>query len=285
MGYRGQSKGMLVLAGLCVLAMLLSGFRSARAAVGESGADVPGAAVSVAAGQATAAGAGAGVARAAAALQDSLTLLTRLGTEAAAPGAPLRLVVKWQGEYSGAAPAEAAVQQLAVRLGLGEVRRSEEDGHETSRASKVPGGGTQVSLFWSGLGGGRSYCIVTFETADLTGSPELPAAAGEAGQAMREAGIAAEWNASLQAPAKESGGPQAVLLAAEQTIAAQLPGLQAEEDYTDETTSSRSYSVPGLQRTVSSGSHSLALQLAVHRNGNDDSNRVTLGLPLITIEY
>lgn len=281
MGYRGQNRGMLVLAGLCVLAMLLSGFRSARAAGGISGAEVPGASVSTSAVQNTAAGADA-----AAALPGSLALLTKLGTEAAAPGAPLRLVVKWQGEYSGAAPAEAAVQQLAARLGLGEVRRSEEDGHQTSRASKVPGSGTQVSLFCSGLGGGRSYCIVTLETADLMGSPELSAAAEAAGQVMREAGIAAEWNASLQAPAKESSGPQAALLAAEQTIAAQLPGIQAEEDYTeDETTSSRSYSVPGLQRTVSSGSHSLALQLAVHRNGNDDSNRVTLGLPLITVEY
>lgn len=273
MGNRGQSKGMLVLAGLCVAVMLLSGFRSTGTAGGNGLEDVS------AASAVTASSAGAGE------LEDSLALLTTLGREASAPGAPLRLVLKWQGEYSGEASADATVQNLSSRLGLGEVSISDEDGHLTSRSSAELSGGAQVSLFWSELGGGRSYCIVTFETADLMRSPELPAAADEAGKAMLQAGIAAAWNVSLQAPAKEQSGPQAALLATEQTLAAQLPGIHAEENYADETTSSRSYSVPGLQRTVSSGGHELALQLAVHRDGNEDRNRVTLGLPLITIEY
>ncbi|KHL92580.1 hypothetical protein QW71_28590 [Paenibacillus sp. IHB B 3415] len=301
MGNRGQSRVILVLAGLCVAVMLLSGFRSAGTAGGNGLQEVS--AVSAV----TASTAGAGE------LEDSLALLTTLGREASAPGAPLRLVLKWQGEYSGEASAEAAVQDLSARLGLGEVSSSDEDGHLTSRSSAelsggaqvslfwselgggrsycivtfetADGGGGQVSLFWSELGGGRSYCIVTFETADLLDSPELASAAGDAGKAMLQAGIAAEWNVSLQAPAKEQSGPQAALLVTEQNLAAQLPGIHAEENYADETTSSRSYSVPGLQRTVSSGGHELALQLAVHRDGNEDRNRVTIGLPLITIEY
>lgn len=273
MGNRGQSRVILVLAGLCVAVMLLSGFRSAGTAGGKGLEDVSAASAVIV----SSAGAGE--------LQDSLALLTTLGRGASAPGTPLRLVLKWQGEYSGDASAEAAVQNLSSRLGLGEVSSSDEDGHLTSRSSAELSGGAQVSLFWSDLGGGRSYCIVTFETADLLGSPELPAAADDAGKAMLQAGIAAEWNVSLQAAAKEQSGPQAALLATEQNLAAQLPGIHAEENYTDETTSSRSYSVPGLQRSVSSGGHDLALQLAVHRDGNEDSNRVTIGLPLITIEY
>jgi hypothetical protein len=193
--------------------------------------------------------------------------------------------LKWQGEYSGKASAEAVVQDLSARLALGEVSRTEEDGHMTLRSTGGLGGATKVSLFWSELGGGRSYCIVTFETADLLNSPELPAEADAAGQKMLQAGIAAEWNASLQGLAKEQSGPQAALLATEQVLAERLTGIAAEESYGDDTTSSRSYSVPGLQRTVTSGSHNLALQLAVHRNGNDNKNRVTIGLPLITIEY
>ncbi|MNP78674.1 hypothetical protein D3C76_1763460 [compost metagenome] len=61
--------------------------------------------------------------------------------------------------------------------------------------------------------------------------------------------------------------------------------MNPEESYEDNTTYSRSYSVPGLERTVRSGRHALALQLAVHTNGNNNANRVTIGLPLITIEY
>lgn len=303
MGNRGQGKGMLLLAGLCVVAMLLSGFRSAGAALEGSAAGAY-AAVSAAVNAGADAGfsggpeaagngalsgslnqAAAAGAAASGGLQDSLALLASLGSETSAAGAPLRLVLKWQGEYSGGMPAEAAVQKLAAKLGLGEISRTDEEGHMTSRSSMELRGGMKISLFWSELGGGRSYCIVTFETADLLGSPELPAAADNAGQVLHQAGIAAEWNASLQAAAKEQSGPQAALQTTEQTIAALLPGMQAEENYADETTSSRSYSVPGLQRTVSSGNHSLALQLAVHRNGNDNRNRVTIGLPLITIEY
>ncbi|ETT61009.1 hypothetical protein C173_27380 [Paenibacillus sp. FSL R7-277] len=267
MGNKGQSKGILVLvlAGICAL-MLLSGFRSAEPA-GRSG--VQSADASTAAGE----------------LQESLALLTTLGGQASAPGAPLRLVLKWQGEYSGEEAAEAAVQSLATRLGLGEMSSADEEGHRAWRSAAQLSGGTQVSLFWSELGGGRSYCIVTLETADLLGSPELPAAAADTEEAMLQAGIAAEWNAALQAPAKEQGGTQAALLATEQLMAAELPGIQAEESYTDISTSSHSYSVPGLQRTVSSGNHSLALQLAVHKNVNADENRITLGMPLITIEY
>lgn len=241
MGSRGQGKGTLVLAGLCVLAMLLSGFRSAGAAVGAGDQDVQGTTAAVltsapvTASAALAAPGTSGIpgavvqadlpgrldrASAAGVLQGPLAQLAALGGEASAPGAPLRLVLKWQGEYSGGLPAEAVVQNLSARLGLGEVSRTEEDGHMTSRSSGELRGGAQVSLFWSELGGGRSYCIVTFETADLPDSPELPAAAEAAGQTLRQAGIAAEWNASLQAPAREQSSTMAALLATEQRLAA-----------------------------------------------------------------
>ncbi|MEK4849983.1 hypothetical protein NST04_09030 [Paenibacillus sp. FSL H7-0756] len=266
MGNKGRSKGILVLvlSGICTL-LLLSGFRSAEPAGGSG----------VLKSASTTAGE----------LQKSLALLTSLGGQASAPGAPLRLVLKWQGEYSGEEAAETAVQSLSTRLGLGEISSADDEGHRAWRSATQLSGGTQLSLFWSELGGGRSYCIVTLETADLLGSPELGDAAADAGEAMLQEGIAAEWNASLQAPAKEQGGTQTALLATEQLLAAELPGIQAEESYADVSTSSHSYSVPGLQRTVSSGSHSLALQLAVHKNINADENRLTLGMPLITIEY
>lgn len=272
MGKQWLSKGILILAGICALAIVMSGFRSIVPAGGNPALG-PAAANTV-----RNDGAAEG-------LQDSLALLAKLGREASAPGAPLKLVFKWQGEYSGGAQADTVVQSLVSRLGLGELSRTDEEGHLTLRSESELGGDGRLSLFWSELGGGRSYCIVTLTAADLARSPELPAAAADAGRALQKAGIAAEWNASLQAPAKAQNEPQFALAAAEQVIAAQLPGMHAEEKYTDETTASRSYSVPGLARTVSSGSHSLALQLAVHRDVNEDRNRVTIGMPVITVEY
>ncbi|WP_238655446.1 YwmB family TATA-box binding protein [Paenibacillus piscarius] len=274
MSKQRQSKGILILAGICALAIVLSGFRSVALAGAGGDSVQKAAAANTVRNEAATAG-----------LQDSLALLAELGREASAPGAPLKLVFKWQGEYSGGAQADTVVQSLVNRLGLGQVSRTEEDGHLTLRSTAELGGDARLSLFWSELDGGRSYCIVTLAAADFAGSPELPSAASDAGQALQEAGIAAEWNASLQAPAKAQNGPQSALLAAEQVFAAQLPGIHAEEKYTDETTASRSYSVPGLTRTVNSGSHSLALQLAVHRDVNEDKNRITIGMPLITVEY
>lgn len=57
------------------------------------------------------------------------------------------------------------------------------------------------------------------------------------------------------------------------------------ESYEDVSTVSRSYAIPGIKRFVNSGDHKIALQVAVHKNDNDNSNRVTIGLPVITIEY
>lgn len=98
MGNKGRSKGILVLvlSGICTL-LLLSGFRSAEPAGGSG----------VLKSASTTAGE----------LQKSLALLTSLGGQASAPGAPLRLVLKWQGEYSGEEAAETAVQSLSTRLG------------------------------------------------------------------------------------------------------------------------------------------------------------------------
>ncbi|KWX77244.1 YwmB family TATA-box binding protein [Paenibacillus jilunlii] len=306
---RGAGKGAILLIGLGMAAVLMAGFRSPEgagssghlSAAADEGHAGSGSAVHPVFRQAGSSNLVQAQIRPSSAVTDeasspagsddegltsSLSMLTTLGRAATLPDSPLRLVLKWQGETSGVsgASAGAAAERLAGKLGLGTVSTSDEDGHMTSRAAAALAG-AKVSLFWSELGGGRSYVIVTFETADLRQTPELPAAAASAGQKLLQAGIAAEWNASLQGAAKEQGGAENALFSIEQTIQEQLPGMNPEESYEDDNTYSRSYSVPGLERTVRSGSHALALQLAVHTNGNNNTNRVTIGLPLITIEY
>ncbi|MNC26779.1 hypothetical protein D3C76_54810 [compost metagenome] len=284
---RGTGKGKLLLIGLFLAAGLMAGFRSPNAAGDASNVAQAQAGTSASAVHAHARQASSMDEAGTEGLVDSLALLTALGGAATLPDSPLRLVLKWQGETGSSASgvsAAAAAESLAAKLGLGAVSQSDEDGHMTYRAAAALAG-AKAALFWSELGGGRSYVIVTFETADLLQAPELPAAAEAAGQKLLQAGITAEWNASLQGAAKEQGGAEAALFSIEQSIQEQLPGMNPEESYEDDTTYSRSYSVPELDRTVRSGSHALALQLAVHTNGNNNTNRVTLGFPLITIEY
>lgn len=219
-------------------------------------------------------------------LKESLPLLSALGQNVTVSGTPLRLVMKWQGEYIQATTDTLdAAGKLSAELGLGQVSHTEEDGHMTYRAVAAPNSSYRTSMFWSELGNGSSYVIVTLESADLLKATGLQTAAEEAGVTMHKAGITAEWNVSLQGIAKAQGTPQTALNHSEESMVGQLSGVMAVESYEDETTYSRSYTVPGLERHVSSGDHAIALQVAIHKNGNDERNRITLGFPLITIEY
>lgn len=267
---RGRGKGTLLLLSLCTAATLVVGFRGgvakdspiASAAASDS-AIVPNS------------------------IKESLPLLISLGQKTTLPDSPVRLVLKWQGEYSedGSNTVEAA-EELATELGLGQISHSEEDGHSTYRfATDINDGYTQLSMFWSELESGRSYVIVTLETLDLHKATGFQSAAEEAGIIMQEAGIAAEWNVSLQGVAQEQGTPKAALLHTELIMADKLTGIQAVESYNDVTTNSRSYVVPRLERFVESANHSISAQVAIHKDGNQEINRVTIGFPLITIEY
>lgn len=234
----------------------------------------------------TNAAAASNLASGAAGLQHSLELLTQAGLEVTEAGTPLRLVLKWQGTYGG--DAEESVKEaslLSGQLGIDEAQPADEEGHATLRASGTRGAYTKVSMFWSGLEQGGSYVIVTLETSDLMNTTMFAAEAEQAGQLLQAAGISPVWNVSLQGEASLNEAPQEALSRIERIIARQFTGLKAEEHYEDETTGSLSYSVPGIERTVSSGDHRIALQTAVHKNGNNNRNRVTLGMPLITIEY
>ncbi|CAM4497224.1 YwmB family TATA-box binding protein [Paenibacillus typhae] len=312
---QGMGKLTLVMIGLSLLVLPLAGFASGagRTAADESAADT---ALSASSPEQ---------------LTRSLNLLATAGREITADGSPLRLVVKWQGEYRGKAadatdaadhaaataaaqamtnadaanaedhadavtaaqamsPIEAAdsaapAAQLAGLLGLGKLEAAEEDGHVTYRASRALDSTSTVSLFWSELGQDVSYVIVTVETKDLLQAEAVQTAAADAGAQMLAAGITPEWNASLQGTSLVHESPREALERAEGAITKRLGGLEAAESYEDVATYSRSYSIQGAQRYVNSGDNRIALQAAVHQNSNNNSNRVTIGLPLITIEY
>lgn len=255
-GRKSGIKGTLLVLILCCTALLLAGFRGE----GEKESQIV-------------------------QLKKSLPLLTSLGKSVTVPGSPLRLVLKWQGEYDGDGPeAGVTATNLSDDLGLGETSREDGGEHLTYR-SAADRAGFQTTMFWSELGDGRSYVIVTLETPDLLNAPDLQAEAEEAGAKLRKIGITAEWNTSLQGAAKEQEDPKKALQLTEQNMSAQLPELKVLESYEDETTASHSYSTSALLHSVISGNHKVALQTAIHQDAKEGSSRVTIGFPLITIEY
>ncbi|MNP79602.1 hypothetical protein D3C76_1774840 [compost metagenome] len=57
------------------------------------------------------------------------------------------------------------------------------------------------------------------------------------------------------------------------------------ESYQDEMTLSHSYRAPELGFDLVSGDHHIDLQIAVHQDELLGMNRITIGFPIITIEY
>ncbi|MBY9077371.1 YwmB family TATA-box binding protein [Paenibacillus sp. HN-1] len=217
---------------------------------------------------------------------ETLTRLAVIANRLTEPGSKVRVVLKWQGETETAqAEGASATAKLAEDLGLSHPAPADMEGHAAYRAAGESGG-VQIKTLETALDDGSSYVIVTLETADLAATEAaFRAGADAAGAALARAGIMADWNVSMQGTAPGQGDPQSALALAQRGIAAALPGLKAEESYVDAATASLSYSVPGLGRSIRSGDHLLGVQAAVHHDGIRDVNRVTIGFPLITIEY
>lgn len=61
--------------------------------------------------------------------------------------------------------------------------------------------------------------------------------------------------------------------------------MHTKERYTDATTVAISYEAPELPLMIQSGEHQVQMQMAVHEDKEQQDTRITLGFPLITIEY
>ncbi|WP_248549720.1 YwmB family TATA-box binding protein [Paenibacillus odorifer] len=218
-------------------------------------------------------------------LNHALVSLIDLGKETTVSDSPLRLVLKWQGESSSYADLSAEVAELSTSLGLNVPSGTEEDGHMTYRTEAVKPYESRLSLFWSELSAGNSYVIVTLDTADLQNEAGFQAAAREVSMILEQNKIKAEWNVSLQGSAQEQGAPEKVLAQTESLMDEQFEAVTGGESYKDISTVSRTYSIPNLNRSVMSGNQSVSAQIAVHHEDQKGTNRVTIGFPLITIEY
>lgn len=218
-------------------------------------------------------------------LNGSLMSLIDLGRKTTVSGSPLRIVLKWQGAISGYNDPSVEVAKLSTRLGLTVPSGIDEDGHMTYRSAAVKPYGSRLSLFWSELEEGNSYVIVTLDTADLKDEASFQGLADEVSTILEQSNIKAEWNVSLQGIADQQGGPEGVLSQTEGLLKEQFKAVDEKESYKDVATVSRTYSILDLKRSIVSGNHSVSAQIAVHQEDQHGTNRLTIGFPLITIEY
>ncbi|MMZ67315.1 hypothetical protein D1872_298920 [compost metagenome] len=70
-----------------------------------------------------------------------------------------------------------------------------------------------------------------------------------------------------------------------ENAAAQEFNMVQVESYDDFGTASRTYEVEGWPISIFSGAHKVSLQMGVHRNLDQNSYEISIGSPLLTVEY
>jgi len=199
-----------------------------------------------------------------------------------------RLVIKWQGEGRGDAQAQAAL--LASHLGLEQPVRVSQTGHDVYRSEVVPveatGGeaGLLVNVVETGDNG--YYAIVQISGDARTDRKALMTVHEQVDQLLVDSGMKANWNISVQGTAATTieGDASQQLALIEKSLSKNVD-IASIERYTDVASASVSYKAAELPLSIKSGSHMLNMQLAVHQVGDEVDNRITVGFPVITIEY
>lgn len=216
-------------------------------------------------------------------------------------------VIKWQAEGKGDAYTQAV--KLAVELGLGVPVYDLQTGHTVYRSEATVGGSESGSESPVGLllnvadtDNKGYYVIVQLSGGASLDRQALLALHGQVDKALTESGVKANWNMSVQGMMQEGNvesldteASNAFQDGVEIKAGKQLAAMEAKlshdltmtavERYEDEATTSVSYEAAELPLQIQSGSHMLNMQLAVHQVSEQDEARITVGFPVITIEY
>jgi len=198
-----------------------------------------------------------------------------------------RLVIKWQGEGRGDAQAQAVL--LASRLGLEQPVRVRQTGHDVYRSELAVHEATgEAGLLVNVVetGDNSYYAIVQLSGDARSDRKALVNVHEQISRLLADSGMKATWNMSVQGTADTSikGEASQQLALIEEDLAKNVD-LASVERYTDVASASVSYEAAELPLSIKSGSHMLNMQLAVHQVGDGMDNRITVGFPVITIEY
>ncbi|MFD3260254.1 YwmB family TATA-box binding protein [Paenibacillus lentus] len=214
--------------------------------------------------------------------------------------------VKWQGEWQTGLSLEAAAEVLADRLGL--ANRYAEQVHERDVFyAEGTAGDIHGKLAITSQAEGLYYVVLRLENQSMAGLDQLAEYGAGYGEALLKEGVRVKWNAALQGAALAvdhaaafsdsalggegyyEGGiqdfPANAAFEAMESRAREWLELRQVEGFEDDRTISRSYAVEEFPIKVKSAGKNIGLQLAVHWNTETNRYDVSLGSPLLTVEY
>jgi hypothetical protein len=197
-------------------------------------------------------------------------------------------IIKWSGElggYTANASFQNTYNELSSQLGF--QTNSEIDyinGLPVLRSSTQLTDGALLQWMYVGSEDQNNSVLMLKLTADsYIDYQKIVALQLETEEKLTRLNLEGKWNTMIQGTLTniEPGDePEAIL----QKLSKEVKGTE-QELYADEHTLSASLFTKKLKGSVQSGSHLVNLQIALHQNSITKEWRLTLGSPLITMEY
>lgn len=204
---------------------------------------------------------------------------------------PLDMIIKWQGAWNTAYKPGEGAKLIAVQLGLAKPSAVVVQDHFVYRSEGRIG---QIPVKFSvtereqGL-----YVVAQINGSSQGNTSELMQAQTAVGQKLGRLGVDIQWNAAAQGNAPMLGEGTAghqdkevmKLLGEAESKAGVFFKLHRVEGFQDQYTASESYEVPSFPITVRSGSSDIGLQMAIHLNTGTGEKELSIGSPVLTVEY
>lgn len=219
--------------------------------------------------------------------------LLELGTGSIYEG--MKGTVKWQGDWNTLLAPEEAIGVLATRLGLSEVDQETIQEHQVYSA-EGRSNAIRSKITVTPVKEGTYYVILRLEGEGMEALKEMKAEQTGYGESLADEGVSIHWNAALQGTmnpeTRSSAGTGEIAGSSLEERMQELEDYTAHalkmglvENYKDAETVSRTYSIPELPISAISDGRTVSLQMAIHRNSETGLEELSLGSPLLTVEY
>lgn len=205
----------------------------------------------------------------------------------------LKGTVKWQGTWNTLLTPEEGAGALASRLGFSEIGISRVQDHAVYDAAGSERG-IDSKLTVTPVKDGQYYVVLRMEGQGKDNLEGIGALQSRYGDILADEGVEIHWNGALQGESSLSenhADREGMQNSLEETVrvmeidASRELNLNPVENYTDEKTISRTYTVPEMPISVLSGGHQVALQFAAHLSTIAGKGEISIGSPLLTVEY
>ncbi|MNM82802.1 hypothetical protein D3C81_948430 [compost metagenome] len=204
---------------------------------------------------------------------------------------PLDIIIKWQGSWNTAYEPEEGAKLIAAELRLAKPSAVKVQNHLVYRSAGQVG---LTPVKFSVTDGQEGLYVVAQINGISHGNiSNLKQIQSDVGRKLSRLGVDIHWNTAVQGSASTLGkgitsnqGEDIMkLLTQVENKAGTFFELRRVEGFQDHYTASESYEVPSFPISVRSGNAEIGLQMAIHLNTGTGKNELSIGSPVLTVEY